>query len=244
MKRLFLSLAACIMLLPVAGYAQEYRMDISPLTGNFYIYTTYKAYQGSPFPSNSMYVVTDSGVVLIDTPWNEEQTLPLLDSIRQRHGKEVVLCIATHHHADRTAGFDVLRRQGIPTWSSAQTREFCKKSGDKQAEFTFRRDTTFHVGGVSFQAFYPGPGHALDNIVVWFPAEKVLYGGCFVKSTEASDLGNIADADLSRWPGALKKVMKKFKRPAFIIPGHQDWSSPESLNHTLELLERNRRRGR
>lgn len=225
-------------------YGQQPPLTIVPLTGGCHIYTTYHPVNGVPFPSNSMYVVTDSGVVMIDTPWDTEQVAPLLDSIERRHGMPVVMCLATHFHDDRTGGFDILKSRGIPTWSSVQTARLCTEHGNPVAAFTFMRDTTFSVGGMEFRTFYPGRGHTHDNIVVWFPAEKVLYGGCFVKSTEAAGLGNLEDADVRQWPGSVKKVMKNFPDRAFVIPGHQSWESPEGLEHTLELLREDARRKR
>jgi metallo-beta-lactamase class B len=213
------------------------KLEISHLTGNFYIYTTYKDFNGAPFPSNSMYVVTNDGVVMIDTPWDSTQFQPLLDSIERRHNKKVVMCIATHFHDDRTAGFDFLKSKGIQTWSSRNTFELCKKENNSQAEFTFANDTTFTVGGLTFNTFYPGEGHTSDNIVVWFPHEKVLYGGCFVKSTEATGLGNIEDANVAEWANSIRRVMKEFPGLAYIIPGHNGWKSNASLKHTLRLLQ-------
>ena len=52
------------------------------LTGDFYIYTTYNTYQGNRIPANGMYLVTGAGVVLFDTPWDNTQFQPLLDSIQ------------------------------------------------------------------------------------------------------------------------------------------------------------------
>src|SRR5215470_14788414 len=80
------------------------RLTITHLTGEFYIYTTYGIFRNDTVPSNSMYLVTSKGVILFDTPWDSTEFQPLLDSIKRRHNKEVVLCIATHFHADRTAG--------------------------------------------------------------------------------------------------------------------------------------------
>ena len=37
-------------------------------------------------------------------------------------------------------------------------------------------DTFFTVSQYSFLAYFPGPGHAPDSIVVWFGKEKVFYG--------------------------------------------------------------------
>jgi len=82
------------------------KLRIEHLTDNFYVYTTYKDLNGFMFPSNSMYLVTDNGVVLFDTPWDTTQFQPLLDSISVRHNKKVVLAVSTHYHDDRTAGLE------------------------------------------------------------------------------------------------------------------------------------------
>jgi metallo-beta-lactamase class B len=52
-------------------------------------------------------------------------------------------------------------------------------------QYTFTHDTTFNIAGVTLQAYYPGAGHTRDNIVVWVPQDKVLFGGCLIKSLEA-----------------------------------------------------------
>lgn len=213
------------------------QLDIKPLCDNFYIYTTYQNYNGALFPANGMYVVTKGGVILIDSPWDKTQLQPLLDSIARRHDKKVVMCIATHYHDDRTGGFDYYKSKGIKTYSSHQTRKLCRKKNEQVAQFTFKKDTVFNVGGKKFRTFYPGRGHTKDNIVLWFEDEQILYGGCFVKSTDSPALGNLADADLHSWPKSLRKTLKEFPNPAFVIPGHQSWQSNQGLQHTLQLLE-------
>jgi glyoxylase-like metal-dependent hydrolase (beta-lactamase superfamily II) len=186
-----------------------------------------------------MYVVTDSGVVLLDTPWDTTQFQPLLDSIEIKHQQPVILCIATHFHDDRTAGLHYFSSKGIPTWSSAFTKELCVKNGEKIAENIFINDTTFKVGGFSFETFYPGEGHTPDNIVIWIPELKILYGGCFVKSIELKDLGNLADANIESWPLSIQKVLNRYPDAAYIIPGHFDWSKKNALKHTLKLIRKN-----
>ena len=61
--------------LTLQGYAQtnNEKLSITHLAGDYYIFTTYKPINGNPFPSNGMYCVTDSGVVLFDTPWDTTQ---------------------------------------------------------------------------------------------------------------------------------------------------------------------------
>lgn len=231
---LLISLLTLHTLTPTA-YSQS-GLRITPLTENFFVFTTWQDIDGNPFPANGLYVVTGSGVIMIDTPWDTTQTLPLLDSIRTRHRQPVMLCISTHFHNDRTGGVDQLRRLGIETWSSVYTQQLARQKGMPVPEHTFLQDTLMRVGSVTFRPFYPGPGHTPDNIVVWFPEARVLYGGCFIKSTEAGTLGNLSDADISAWPASLRKVSQAFHKPRFIIPGHQSWQSRSSLKHTLRLL--------
>jgi len=219
----------------ILGQAEVSKLKISPLTDSCYVFTTYQLYNGSPFPSNGMYFLTGQGVVMIDSPWDTTQFQPLMDSIWIKHHAEIVLCIATHSHKDRTNALDYLKQKGIKTYTSYMTDEISKVRNEKRAEFLFVQDTFFQVGNYQFQTYYGGAGHTPDNIVIWFDREKILYGGCLVKSVEAKDLGNLADANLAEYPGTIKKIQEKFKEPRFIIPGHQGWTG-NSLKHTLMLL--------
>lgn len=216
-------------------------LKITQLSGDFYIFTTYQTYKDAKVPANGMYVVTDEGVVLIDTPWDETQLQPLLNYIKKKHNKDVVMSISTHFHEDRTNGIEFLRTKGVKTYTTKKTDELSQKKGYERAEFLLEKDTEFKIGQYKFQTFYPGEGHAPDNIVVWFPNEEILYGGCFIKSTEADSIGNLSDANINEWSNSIKNVQKKFKNPKFVIPGHDGWTSTKSLKHTLKLIKETRR---
>lgn len=217
----------------------EENLKIIHLTENFYIYTTYKDLNGINFPSNGMYLVTDSGVVLFDTPWDSTQFQPLLDSIAIRHKSKVIMSISTHYHDDRTAGLDFLKHRGVKTFTSKLTWHLCAKHNEKQSEYYFRDDTVFRIGNYIFETFYPGEGHTKDNIVVWFGKYKILYGGCLVKSVENNSLGYIADANLNEWGPSIKRVMQEYPDPEYVIPGHFNWTNKLALQHTLKLLPDN-----
>jgi metallo-beta-lactamase class B len=218
--------------------AQDSKLKISHLTGDFYVFTTYNLYKGTPYPANGMYVVTNSGVIMIDSPWDTTQFQPLLDSIRAKHNKNVTVCIATHFHEDRTGGLAYYKKQGVKTYTTKRTDELSKKRGMKRAEFLITNDTTITVGQYSLQTFYPGPGHAPDNIVIWFEETKVLYSGCLIKSTDDTTLGNLADANVKEYATTLKNIRRKYKQPGYIIPGHNSWKSAKSLKHTLKMAEK------
>jgi metallo-beta-lactamase class B len=223
----------------ITSFAQEpdQRLKISHVTGDFYVYITYQSYNGQKMSANGMYVVTKEGVVLFDTPWDTTQFQPLLDSIYARHHKKVIVCIATHSHEDRTAGLSYYKKFGIKTYMTKQTDAICKERNEPRAQYTIAKDSVFTVGQYSFQTYYAGPGHTPDNIVIWFSKEKILYGGCLIKSIEATDLGNLTDANIEAWPLTIKHIQETCKNSRYIITGHQDWTSTKSLEHTLKLLE-------
>lgn len=218
------------------GIRNNKKLKIEHLAGDYYIFTTWKSVDGTLIPANGLYALTKEGAVMIDTPWDETQFQPLLDSIMKKHGQEVVLCVPTHSHADRTAGLEYYAGKGIKTYSTRQTKEICLATNERAAEFTFGKDTVFTIGEHRFETFYPGEGHTADNIVVWIDDARILYGGCFIKSTENHDLGYIAEANLPEWEKSLQKTMKKYPKAKFVIPGHFSWKSNKGLKHTLKLL--------
>lgn len=221
------------------GQREEPKLKISHLTGDFYIYTTYNTYEGSQIPANGMYLLTNNdGVVLFDTPWDTTQFQPLLDSIKLKHNKKVTLCIGTHWHSDRTEGLEYYKRHDIKTYTTLLTDKLSKENHQKRAEFLMTKDTIFHIGQYSFEVYYPGEGHTVDNIIIWFNKEKILYGGCLIKGADAENLGFLGDANVTEYESTLKKVQKKCPKPKFIIVSHHDWNNVNSLKHSIKLARK------
>ncbi len=216
----------------------EVKLSISHLAGDFYIYTTYSTYEGERLPANGMYLITDDGVVLLDTPWDTTQFQPLLDSITARHNKNVVMCLATHWHSDRTEGLEYYKQKGIKTYTTRLTDEWSKKYDKKRAEFLLSTDTTFRIGQTSFEVYYPGEGHTADNIVVWFGATKILYGGCLIKGADAENLGYLGDANPLAYESTLRNVQRKYPAPNYIIISHSHWDNINSLKHSIKLARK------
>lgn len=237
MRILFFIIAFTLSLSQSFGQSADKPLRITHLTGDFYIYTTYNEYQGGKVPANGLYLVTDAGVVLFDTPWDTLQFQPLLDSIQLKHGKKVLMCISTHFHEDRTAGLSYYRQQGIRTYTTALTDAYSQKNNKQRAAFLMAKDTVFKVGQYAFETFYPGEGHAPDNIVIWFGKQRILYGACLIKSWEDEDLGYLGDANKQQYAATIRNVQKKCTRPNYVIVGHGDWSKVQSLQHTLNMAE-------
>lgn len=184
--------------------------------------------------------------VLADSPWvGEGHRKPGRSCASRARADRVLsapvrLAIATHSHYDRTGGLGAIEANGIRVLvldSTAVRLPEQALTGQVETFHDFRR---LEHPGANIELFAPGPGHALDNIVVWLPDTKLLYGGCFVKSADAKTLGNIADADLARWPASIQRVVALYGGAKVVVPGHGDLGGPELLTHTLKLVKRGR----
>lgn len=212
------------------------QLDFKKISDSSYVFTTYQTYQETRISAHGLLKITSGGVVMIDTPWDTTQFQPLLDSIDRKFHKKVLMVISTHWHEDRTAGLDYYKKKGIATYSTYATRNLCRENNLTQAQYTFEGDTTFNSYNTVFETYYPGAGHSSDNIVVYFPKDKLLVGGCFVKSTEATDLGNLSDANIGMWRVSAKTLIKKYPKVKTVIPGHQKMTpGKKALKHTLKL---------
>jgi len=219
-------------IIPVWARSQNKDVLLTKLCDRFYVHIT----KSGGVPANGLIAETDHGVILIDTGWDTARTRELLQQVQEQLHKPVLLCIISHCHIDRLGGAAVLQEHHIKTISTPLTASLAVKEGYIPPAGILPNDTTFTIDGLQLTTYYPGAGHAKDNIVVWFPAKRVLFGGCFVKSMEANDLGNVADADVQQWPVSIKKVQERFPEPAWVIPGHQGWGSNKAMEHTLQLL--------
>jgi metallo-beta-lactamase class B len=242
MTKILLIIALFFSLKNTFGQTNAPKLKISHLTGDFYIYTTYNTYEGSKIPAHGMYLVTDSGVALFDTPWDTTQFQPLLDSIKLKHNKDVAICIATHWHSDRTNGLEYYKQKGIKTYTTKLTDNLSKKNNQKRAEYLIEKDTLFNIGQYSFETYYPGQGHTEDNIVLWFNKEKVLYGGCLIKGAEAKNLGYLGDGNVLEYEKTLKNVRTKYPDPKYIIVSHHNWDNINSLKHSIKMAEELKRK--
>ncbi|MCX2740534.1 subclass B1 metallo-beta-lactamase [Pontibacter anaerobius] len=236
MKGLLLPLL--LLLLPAFTLrAQEQPIQVTKIAPKVYVHTSFQKYNGVLFPSHGLLVSTNDGVVLIDTGWGNEPTEQLLAWVKTNLKQPVKVCVPTHWHDDKMGGIGAVQAQGIPVVTSELTATLAAANGKGTPDITFATDTTFTIGKQKFEVYFPGGGHTLDNVVVYLPQQKILFGGCFVKDTQAKNLGNTADADLESWPVAIQHVQQRYPKAKVVVPSHGPWGNRSLLSHTLELLQ-------
>lgn len=93
-------------------------------------------------------------------------------------------------------------------------------------------------GAESLILYYPGETHSPDNITVYYPGKKILFGGCMVKELSSVSLGNTDDANLDMWPVSIGRLKAKYNETNVkaVIPGHGKAGDIRLLDKTLDLL--------
>lgn len=234
MKVCFLSVLFAV-LSAFSPFSPNPDIEVTKLEEGVYIYRSYAMYEGNRVSANGLVIASSDEVVMIDTPWDEQQTTQLLDWIDREIQEPVSFAIITHAHMDRIGGIDVLESQNIPTISGRLTAQEATKNGYTRPDKTFQSDTLLSYGTSTLEVYYPGPGHTMDNTVVYLNERNILHGGCFLKSASAPSLGNLEDADVTAWPQSLQNVMDRYPEREIVIPGHGDWE-PGAIENTLKLL--------
>jgi metallo-beta-lactamase class B len=212
-------------------------IEINKLTDNVYSMKSSFAGDGN-LNCNHLLIIDNNDVVLVNTPVNDSLTAVMLNCIKKKFKKPVTKVIVSHFHEDSSGGLIETARCGIVSYGQDKTREFLKQSG-KKIDIVFSDSLILPLKTVIVELMYFGGGHSRDNIVVWLPKEKILFGGCLLKSLSAKDKGNTKDADMDSWANTVRKVKERFKDAKIVIPGHMESGDPSIFEHTIDLVKIN-----
>lgn len=201
-----------------------------------YLHKSFSHVDGFGLVSSNGLVAVDGGkAFIIDTPWSERDTAKLVQWVKGKD-YELLGSISTHSHEDRTAGIRWLNDHAIATYASALTNELLKKEDKELATISFEENELLPADGL-IEAFYPGGGHTIDNLVVWLPKSKILFGGCLVRNLAAKSLGYTGEAHIEQWSNSVEKVLLRYPQATLVVPGHGKPGDVQLLKHTKKLAE-------
>jgi metallo-beta-lactamase class B len=219
------------------GQELEEGLQIFPIAPGVWRHVSYRTMpEYGRVPANGLIVVGTDAAALIDTPWTDDQTGLLFDWAKRELGTTIGHVVATHSHDDCMGGLAEAHRRGATSYALVLTAEFAERDGNPVPQKTFADEYRLSLGGVDLELRYFGGGHTSDNIVVWIPQRKVLFGGCLVKRKGGS-AGNTAEADLTAWPDTVRKVIAAFPDATVVVPGHGAPGTVEDLQYTVGLVE-------
>ena len=190
------------------------------------------------FPSNGLIVIKNGQALMIDTPMDNDKTERLTKYLKDSLSVDLTKLIIGHFHDDCLGGLGYLQSIGVESIANSMTIAKCKEIGLPIPSTPFTDSLTFDFNGEQIDCRYFGAGHSFDNITVWIPGKKILFGGCLIKSIDSKGLGNLSDAVVNDWDMTVEKVMKKYPEIKTLIPGHGDFGGTELLTHTIKLVDK------
>ncbi len=176
--------------------------------------------------SNNAWLVTDEGVLVVDTRQHPRRAEKLLAAIRKTTDKPIKYVVNTHAHGDHYFGNPVFKREGATIIAHRDTAimmqthhgvEMKRRTGYfKHTQFdpgevrlvlpdvTFDAKMTLTLGGRVVELLYLGAGQNPGDTLVYFPKEKVLFsGGPFSKNSWPNPMFT---PSVANWVELLRKM--------------------------------------
>ncbi len=209
---------------------------------------------GNEGATNSGFVVTDDGVIVIDTQGPEELSLLLKSKIQKITDKPVLYVINTHFHGDHTFGNQYFKnakeiishentKKSMIEKDKGHREQFKRFFGENSLDgfeltpptSTFKDVRTLKAGDKKIELSYLGRGHTDGDIIVYLPKERIIFGGDLLYKDRLPWLG---DAYISDWIATLDKL--KTYDAGVYVPGHGGVGNPDLLlnfQHYLNDLQ-------
>lgn len=209
-------------------------VEVTCLAPDVWVFTALapSTFEMAGYPANGLLVESAEHSVMVDTGWAGAQAERVATFAERVRHHPVTAAVVTHFHDDRVGGAAALLARGVPVFAQNETAERAAATGSP-----FEHVALEPTSIPELTWMFPGAGHSPENIVVVHPPSHTLFGGCFVKSAEATDLGNVADADPTSWGPAIELVMASFPDLVHVVPGHGAPGDTRLLTHTLALAD-------
>ncbi|ALD21721.1 subclass B1 metallo-beta-lactamase [Hymenobacter sp. DG25A] len=216
---------------------QSANLMITQVAKNSFVHTSYlQTKTFGKVPCNGMVVKSGSETVVFDTPTGDQESKELIAWISKDLHCKVKAIIPTHFHEDCVGGLKEFERQKIPSFANKNTIEYAKQNKFNIPQRGFTDSLTVKVGTTKVYAIFWGEGHTKDNIVGYFPEDKVLFGGCLIKELQANK-GYLGDANVQAWSATVEKIKQAYPAVQVVIPGHGKVGGPSLLDYTIQLFQ-------
>ncbi len=189
------------------------------------------------FISNAAFVVTEAGVVVIDALGSPALAEELVAEIRRITPLPIRHVIVTHYHADHIYGLQVFKAAGASVIAHRDARDYLQSETAQRRMEASRQelfpwvdettrlvaadrwldadDTLLRVGSFEFRLRHAGPAHAPEDVIIYLPQRRVLFGGDLVFQGRIPFVGG---ADSGRWIDSIARLIEF--QPAILVPGH------------------------
>ena len=190
---------------------------------------------GDGVDSNTTFLVTRDGVVVVDTRVTPNEAEKVLAEIRKQTNLPIVYTINTHYHGDHTFGNQIFENSGAIIAHENARRSLLGDSGkdylnsfksrnihglDKTIvtppNMVFKDEMEIFLGGYSLRLIHVR-GHTDGDLFIYIKELKTLITGDLVVYRKIPDM---SDAYVEEWISAMNKLGNLDAE--IYIPGHGD----------------------
>jgi cyclase len=225
LKIAYLSIVRCVLLLLALNVCAA--ASVHKISPDLYAYIS-----DNDASANSTFLVSDQGILVVDTGLNAQEGRKLLDEVRKISQSPVRWIVNTHYHPDHRGGNSVVGPDAAII-STAFTRSQMPNSALDYAlnETIGAKGLTLYVGGHEVRIYHPGPAHTRGDLVVYFPDEHAIATGdlFLTNSCPAMDEG-----DMENWIRALDQMLTL--PVEHVVPGHFEPATKNELQHFRNYL--------
>ncbi len=212
-------------------------LKIKQVSTNTFVHVSYlKTNDFGNVACNGMIYFDKNEAIVFDTPTNDSVSKQLINWIEKKQKKNITAIVATHFHDDCLGGLNAFHSNGTKSYASAKTIALAKKNKVLTLpQKSFDTQLNLTIGNKTVYTKFYGEGHTVDNVVAYIPKEKVIFGGCLVKSLNAAK-GYLGDANVNEWSTTVTKIKKEHPNVKVVIPGHGETGNSELLDYTITLF--------
>jgi cyclase len=217
-------------------------------------------YAQKPADSNAGIILTQEGVVLIDSGHNPPDSQAILKAVKQLTSQPIRFLINTEPHGDHTTGHFLFSPPAIIIAHEGATDSMKKAYNPQRNEklmadypdmresfkgfrlitpqIEYRDKMTLNVGERTFELYYLKNVHSEADTAIWLPRERVIFSAAVAGVKRFSNLR--PSVQIEDMISAMK--MMKSLNPEIVVPGHGPPGTTKIFDDSIQyytlLLER------
>jgi len=216
-----------------SAFAQDLGPRVKKLADGVYVHT------GNGFDSNSGIILTDEGVIVIDTGQNPIESRDIMATVKKLTSMPVRIVIDTEPHADHTTGHfvfpgavivaaagggDSMRAADRAAPNRIQTMSATSPEMKAALEgYRFITPTieyhdrmTINLGGKTLELIYMKGVHSESDNAVWLPKERVVFSASAFVVNQINILRPFVTIPDILAAGKMMRALN----PQYVVPGH------------------------
>ncbi len=204
--------------------------------------------------SNASFLVTEEGVIVVDTRQHVRDGEDLIARIRKVTDKPIKWVINSHFHADHYLGNPAFKALGATIVAHSDTAALMQRMHSKEVarrgkffasrgydpkdvklvmpDVTFENEMTIRLGGKEVRLLYLGAGQNPGDTFVVFPHDRAIQTpGAFARRSWAN---TVFTPSVEDWIGVLKKISAM--NVDIVMPAHGDLAKPADIAEFAQFL--------